>query len=98
MYIDLMRHFDDQEAMWFSFIVDNKISNLKNLFTDAQIESYMNRYSQKIDERMLNYLNTTTDTVSCLEEKLTLLFALTDANTKSAFLQTLQLYSAGSAS
>lgn len=98
MYVDLMRHFDDQEAMWFSFIVDGKISNLKNLFTDAQIESYMNRYSQKVDERILNYLNTTTDTVSCLEEKLTLLFALTDANTKSDFLQTLQVYSAGSAS
>ena len=76
MYVDLMRHFDDQEAMWFSFIVDGKISNLKNLFTDAQIESYMNRYSQKVDERILNYLNTTTDTVSCLEEKLTLLLLL----------------------
>lgn len=97
-YLDLMKNFDDQEALWFSFILDNKISNLKNLYTEAQIDSYMNRYSQKIDERILNYLDTTTDTLSCLEEKLTLLFALTDSNSKASFLQTLQVYSAGSAS
>lgn len=86
---EIINFLDDQEALWFSFIVDNKIDKLKNVYSTNQVENYMARYSSKVDERILTYLANTSDTVSCLHEKLTLLFSLTDCPTKTKFLQTI---------
>ncbi len=86
IYQNLITFLDDQEALWLSFILDNKIPNLKNLYSDTQVESYMSRYSNKIDERILNYLSNTNDTISCFHKKLSFLFSLTDSADKKAFL------------
>jgi hypothetical protein len=98
MYIDLMKSFDDQEALWLSFILDDKVSNIKNLWTQPQKEAYLTRYAQKVDERILNYLNSTSDTLSCFQKKLTLLFSLTDAPNKASFLQIIATYLTGNPS
>jgi hypothetical protein len=87
LYEELMRNLDDQEALWLSFILDEKLSNIQNLYTDAQVEAYMARYSFKVDERILNYLNTTSDTISCFEDKLSIVFSLTDSPNKKSFVE-----------
>ena len=76
-------------ALWFSFIIDNKVDKLKNVYSESQVDSYMSRYSSKVDERILTYLANTSDTVSCLHKKLTFLFSLADCPTKTNFLQTI---------
>ena len=90
IYQELMSNLDDQEALWLSFILDNKPQNLKNLYTDSQVEAYMNRYASKVDERILNYFGSTSDTVSSFEDKLSLVFALTDAPNKKTFINTIE--------
>jgi len=86
---EILNFLDDQEALWFSFIVDGKVDKLKNVYSTSQVENYMARYSSKVDERILTYLANTSDTVSCLHKKFTLLFSLTDCPTKAKFLQTI---------
>lgn len=90
LYDELMKNLDDQEALWLSFILDKKTDKLKNLYTDAQVESYMGRYAFKVDERILNYLSSTSDTISSFEDKLSLVFALTDAPNKKTFIKTIE--------
>ena len=87
IYQEVVSFLDDQEALWLSFILDNKVDKLKNVYSDNQVENYMARYSSKVDERILTYLSNTSDTISCFHKKLSFLFSLTDATTKANFLQ-----------
>ena len=90
IYQELIHFLDDQEALWFSFIVDGKVDKLKNIYSENQVDNYMSRYASKVDERILTYLTNTSDTISCFHKKLSFLFSLTDSTNKADFLQLIQ--------
>lgn len=92
LYKDLITNLDDQEALWLSFILDDTPEKVSNFYSAAQADAYMAKHASKIDERCLNYLTNTSDTLGCLVEKISFLYSLTDATSKADFLKTVRKY------
>jgi len=91
LYTQIHSHLDDQELLFFSFIVSGNTLKLKNFWSEPQVESYMNRYFQKVMERVLEYFSTTQDTIENLNDKLSFVFTLTDSSSREEFNNLIKL-------
>ena len=79
--------------LFFSFLISGNASKLKNFWSEAQIESYMNRYFDKVLKRISSYFSTTQDTIQNLKDKLTFVFTLTDSPSKEEFYNLIKIVS-----
>jgi hypothetical protein len=78
---------DDQELVLFSFVLEDNYVKLKNFWSDAQIDSYMLRYSNVVRSRVLKYFSSTKDNLNDLKTKLAFVYSLTDASSKEEFYE-----------
>ena len=83
VYPDIEAVLERNELIWLSFLCKGKQNNIKNIFTDKQVDSYFARYPTKPKEYICNYLSTTNDTVSTFKEKVLKVISINDC-TKSS--------------
>ncbi len=83
LYPDIEAVLEPNELVWLSFLCKGKQANIKNIFTDKQVDAYFSRYPTKPKEYICNYLNTTNDTISTFKEKVLKVIYINDC-TKSS--------------
>jgi hypothetical protein len=97
-YNNLASLLDDQELLWLSFIIDDSPTKTPNVFTSKQINSYLDRHHTKVQDIYLNYFAQSTDTVSDLRDKLSLVIKMQDFTTPHSlkdFIERIQVQTKG---
>ena len=78
VFSDIEMMLDDSELLWLSFICSGKGKNIKNVFSQKQIEAYFNRFPEKPKENIIKYLEESNDSLSSFKEKIISLVNVTN--------------------
>jgi hypothetical protein len=83
VFSDIKMMLEDNELLWLSFICSGKQKNIKNVFSEKQVEAYFNRFPEKPKENIIKYLEESNDSLSSFKEKIISLVNVTNCLTSS---------------
>ena len=87
----LYNTLDTRELTYFSMLISNNSSKIKNVFSDKALESYWNRYQETIDNRITKYFKSNS-TFEDLLKMVSLTCAITDLDTSLDLPKLLSYY------